>query len=244
MNELIIFLIRGIIENAYVVAVVGGIAAAVIVKIVVKSRRDKVFENNRAKILFIVFSNISLVDSYKQSIYNYWQDQKVDKKSGSIIILPLETFKEIFRYRQLLLDCIDTLTLYKDSPYLSFDEYLVVQQYAWSALSHFYVISNVENAIGINNKSLKFHRYYAKLIILRFKKSTPEKFIKDWNVEFEKAGGIKFVNRPLLEPGDIMSGHHDFRNELSHYDAKYAKMMKLLDEIKDNTDNLKKDTGE
>lgn len=213
-------------------AMLAGIGAGLIVKFVISTNSEKIFNNNRKKTLHFLFSKISLIDSYKQTIYNYWQNQEYYKNSNSMIVLESETYKEIIRYRGLILDCIKEITLYKKSPYLAFDDYLVIQQYAWSAYSHFHEISNLENGIGIDNKTLEYHRYYAKLIIEKFKKLTPKYFKEDWTSEFDKQGGSQFIKQPEIQPGDIVGTHHNFQNEILNYDAQFGTMMKLLREIK------------
>jgi len=222
-----------IITNNYFIAIMAGGAAGLLVKFLTKTSSEKIFQYNRKKTLLILFSKISYIDSYKQTIYKYWESQEYYKNSNSIIVLESETYKEIMRFRESILDCINEITLYKKSPYLMFDDYLIIQQYAWSAYSHFHEISNLENGIGIENKTLEYHRYYAKLIIERFKKSTPKYFKKQWTSEFDKQGGSQFIMQPEIQPGDIIGLHHNGQNEILNYDAQFSAMMKELREIKE-----------
>lgn len=234
MTEKYIFdSINLIITNQYFIAIIGGGFAGLLVKIFTKARSEKVFQFNHKKTLLFLFSKISYIDSYKQTIYKYWENHEHYKNSNSMIVLESETYKEIMRFRELILDCINEITLYKKSPYLMYDDYLVIQQYAWSAYSHFHEISNLENGIGIDNKSLEYHRYYAKLIIERFKKLTPKNFKKKWTFEFDKEGGSKFIIQPEIQPGDLVGAHHNFQNQILNYDAQYSSIMKLLRKIKE-----------
>lgn len=233
-------LLQVLIYDTYLVALIGGTVAGLLVKFLTVSRSEKVFQYNRKKTLNFLFSKISYIDSYKQTIYKYWENHEYYKNSNSMIVLETETYKEIMRFRELIFNSIKEITLYKKSPYLMIDDYLVMQQYAFSAYTHIHEIGNLDNGIGINNKELEFHRYYAKLIIEKFKKSTPNSFRKQWNIEFNKVGGIQFIVEPQIEPGDIITAHYNLQNELLNYDAQYSSIMKLLREIKEilkNKDN-------
>jgi hypothetical protein len=137
----------------------------------------------------------------------------------------------------LILDEIKAITLHKNSPHVILSEYLLLLQYALSAYNHLHNISNLENGMEIDKKSLEYHRYYAKEIIETFTHFVPEYFVKNWDVKFKKMSGSQFIIKPSITAGDIITAHHNFRNEALYFDAQYSSIMEFFRNIKDSSIN-------
>ena len=42
---------------------------------------------------------------------------------------------------------------------------------------------------------------------------------------------MQSITEPTIEVGDVIDAHHNFQNETLHFDAKYNKMIGLLNDI-------------
>lgn len=215
-----------------------GISSTVIVayffKYVWKSKQEIIFEKNAEKAIQLLFSHLSYVDSYKSTIFQYLEKQQnYDINNTSHLTLPEWDYKEVLRFRELILDEVKNLSqLQKYSTYLTLEQYLATLQYSTSIYSFIIPIRNEEFGISIDKKSLEFHIYHAKEIIELFEKSTPKYFKENWEPEFKKMGGINLIKTPKTEPGDIIGPHHNLRNELLYYDYAFSEIMKEIIEIK------------
>ena len=172
-----------------------------------------------------------------------WESHEYYKNSNTMMVFDPHVYKEILRFRELILDEIKALTLHKNSPYVILSEYLLLLQYALSAYEHLHEIDNLENGLGINKKSLEYHRYYAKEIINSLGNFVPDCFVKKWDAEFKKIGGSQFVVKPPIELGDRIIAHHNLRNEALYFDAQHSKIMELLEKIKDSNANNNSDSS-
>ena len=222
-----------------------GIASTIVVaflfKYVWKPKHELVFEENAVQTIDLLFYHLSFVDSYKTSIFNYLEKQEnFDINSTTHLILPECYYKEIFRFRRLILDEIKILSkIQRYSAYITLRQYLAIQRYATSVYSFIIPISNEEFGISINKKSLEFHRYYAKEIIELFNKFVPTRFKDNWEREFQNAGGFALITKPQPEPGDIIGPHHNLHNELLYYDSTFVTIMEEIAEIKKTLKDLK-----
>ena len=216
-----------------VLSIIAGMISGLVVSILMKTKADKIFDKNAKIVYGDLFSHIEDIDIQKEQMFKLWQPC-VRNEGSTEIVLESHTYREIRRLRSLILKEIEDMSLYRNSPYVSLSEYLLLQQYALSAYAHLTEISNVENEAGVNEKSLEHHMFYAKEIIENLpKRAVPKRFVRKWNQEFQRRGGIQTVRRPLMEPGDPFGSYHNFNNEVRYFDAQYASIMKVLNDIKD-----------
>ena len=148
------------------------------------------------------------------------------------MIFDSSTYDEICRFKNRMFDEIEAISLYRNSPYVLLSNYILVQQYALSAYDHIHKISNLENGMGVYEKSLEYHRYYAKEIVEKISDYVPDWFVNKWNIEFQKVGGMQDITKPSIELGDIVGSYYNFNNRVLYFDAQYASVMKALEEIK------------
>lgn len=96
--------------------------------------------------------------------------------------------------------------------------------------------SNIKFHISFILKELEFARYYAKLIMELIDKKYLINFNNHWQESFNFVGGISKIHRPVLEPGDIVSVHHNFRDELFYIDTQHSDIMMRLQKIDRDVD--------
>ena len=208
-----------------------GILSGLIVRVSTKSKYETNFQKNTKAVYNEIFACISRVDSYKQRIYEMLESGDSYKNSKTLKIFNLLVYKEIQHFRNLILNEVKQITFYKNSPYVLLSEYLLLLQYCWSAYDYLYKIRDKNNVMGLTEKSLRYHIFYAKEITTTFKNAVPEDFSDKWELEFEKLGGLTRITKPLIKPGDIITSHYNFQNELMYSDAQYSSIMELLREI-------------
>ena len=205
-----------------------------------KPRPENIFEENLKSTAKIIFQQLSIIDSYKLSIFNYLEgDKSFDMMKCSWHTFPESIFDEMLRLRSWIAGQANLLAnIPKTGTYITIDQYLTVQQYAASAYSFLDTISNMEHTISINKKTLEFHRYYAARIIHLFGKSVPKNFRNAWDLEFAKVGGIGFVTKPTIEPGDTISPDYNLHNSLLLYDRTNSEIQGRLENIQKTLDCL------
>ncbi len=216
-----------------VLSIVAGVISGLVVTVLMKTRADKIFDKNAKIVYGDLFSHIDRIDAYKENMFRLWQPRLRNNGSAKIVLEP-HIYREIRQLRSLILKEVEYMSLYRNSPYVSLSEYLLLQQYALSAYSHLTEISNVEDEASVNEKSLEHHMFYAKEIIENLpKRVVPKHFVYKWDQEFQRRGGIQAVRRPLMEPGDSFGSYHNFNNEVRYFDAQYVSIIKALNDIKD-----------
>ena len=222
------------------IAVGSTVVIAVLFRYVWKPQPEKIFEENLESTIKIIFQHLSLVDSYKESIFNYLD---TDETSDMLKYFPHKfskyTYDEIFRRHELISDQIKILSnILKLLGYIRLEQYLAILQYAASAYSFLYKISNEEYTIGVHVKTLEWHRYYAAHIIRLFGSKVPKNFKGKWNLEFAKIGGIDFISKPSISPGDVIGPEYNLHNSLLFYDPQNSNIMNKLNGITESLDNL------
>jgi len=223
------------------IGILSTVVVAYLFKFVWKPNQELLFEKNVKHTTRLLFSHLGYIDSYKNTIFGFLEEQKdFDINNTTHLILPEFTYKELFRFRELILDEIKYLSqVQKFSAYVTLEQYLAIQQYATSI--HFFIhpISNEKYGIFIFRKSLEYHRYYAKQIIDLFGKSVPDNFYDKWKKEFVNVGGIHLIKKPKAEPGDIAGPYYNLNNELLYFDSTFSTIMEELAEIKKTLADLK-----
>ena len=223
-----------------IIAVGSTVVIAVLFRYVWKPQPEKIFEENLESTIKIIFQHLSLVDSYKESIFNYLEtDKTLDITKDFPHKFNKYAYNEIFRFRKLIFDQIEILSnISKLLGYIRLEQYLAILQYAVSAQSFLYKILNEEYTIGVNIKTLELHRYYAAHIIRLFGSKVPKNFKDKWDLEFAKIGGINSINRPLLAPGDVIGPEYNLHNLLLFYDPQNSNIMDKLNDINESLNNL------
>ena len=216
---------------ALIISVVGGVVSGVIVSIIRKTKADQIFDRNVKIVYEGLFSHIQKVDNYKKHAFDLWESHPEYKNSTSMVFSSF-AYDEICEFRNLMFKEIEAISLYRNSPYILLSDYILIQQYALSAYAHIHEVSDLKNGMIVYEKSLEYHRYYAKEIIEKIPDHVPHQFADKWNAEFQKIGGIQAVVEPSIEPGDLIGPYHNFSNQVLYFDAQHASMMKVLEEIK------------
>ena len=176
---------------------------------------EKIFEENLQSTSKIIFYHLSLIDSYKLTIYEYLEDIKVFNMEQPFFIVSKPNFDELLRFQSLIREEAKSLPqISKLGGYITLNQYLAVLQYAASAHSFLYTINSLENAIGVNKKAFVWHRYYAAQVIRLFDKTVPKDFRDEWHIEFAKVGGIDRITKPIMEPGDMVGPEYNLHNSL------------------------------
>ena len=216
-----------------IISIAVGVISSGLIRIFSRSRHEKNFKKNAKTTYDSLFYHVSRIDAYKENIYNIWESYELDENGAGIKILPAPIYQEVQNLRNLIFNEIGAMTFHKNSPYVLISEYLLLMQYCLSAHSHLYEITNRDNAMSMNEKSLKYHMFYAKEIINTFKDRVTKDFTCKWDLEFEKQGGREHVVRPIVELGDIIYPHYNLQNEAMYFDLQHTSIMELLREIKD-----------
>ena len=227
------------VDTVFISILVGfasGLASSFIVRRTTTSRYETTFTKNAKTAYKNLFTNVLRIDSYKQQIYEKWERQGFYEETSAKCFKPFD-YNDIQHYKKLILNRIEEIYFYRNSPYILLSEYLLLLRYCWSAYTYLYEIDNLDNGMGANEKALEYHMFYAKEIITTFNDFVPEDFANKWRREFEKYGGPAHIVEPRLEQGDAFGPHHDFDNNIVKFDPHYNSIMKLLLEIKDKNNN-------
>lgn len=213
-------------------SIVGGVISGVIVSVLRKTKADKVFDKNAKVVYSSLFSHILRIDSFKKNIFELWETHP-RYKAPTVIELNSSTYDAICQFRSFMFQEIESMSLYRNSPYILLSEYLLLQQYALSAYNHLHKVSNLETGMGIHEKSLEYHMYYAKEIIEKLPSyAVPKQFANKWNSEFQKRGGIQAIEKPSIDLGNTVDPHHNLNNQVLYFDAQHVSVMGVLNEIK------------
>lgn len=223
------------------VGIISTIIIAYLFKYQWKTKQERIYQKNVEQTTELIFYHLSYVDSYKRSIFGYLEKQRnFDINTTRSLTLPKYDYDEVFRFRDLILEEVKNISLMqKFSSYITLEQYITVQKYATSAVNFIIKISNRENEIIVEKKTLEYHRYYAKKIIELFGETTHPSFRKKWEDEFARIGGEHLVEEPKGEPGDVLGVHHNIHNELLFYDYTLSEIMNELAEIKKMIKDLK-----
>ena len=214
------------------IGIISGLISGLIVRYATISKYEKNFQKNTKTIYNEIFACISRIDYYKENMYDMLESGYSYKNSERRKNFQPHVYNSIKTLRNWITDEIEHMTFYKNSPYVLLSEYILLLQYCSSARDYSYEISNEDNVMGVDEKTRKYHIFYAKEIITMFKTKVPEDFINKWNPVFEKFGGPTRITKPSMELGEVHTSHHNIKNQLVHFDAKYSSIMKQLHEIK------------
>ena len=200
---------------------------------------EKIFEKNLQSVSKIIFQHLSLIDSYKLTIFNFLErETSFDMTKRPFHIFSEFVFNELLRFQSLIREEAKLLTkISKFGGYITLNQYLAIQQYATSAYSFFHTISDMENAIGVNEKTLEWHKYYAAEVIRLFGKTAPKDFCDKWYLEFVREGGIDAITKPTIEPGDMIGPEYNLHNSLLFYDG-LIEIKNKLNQIQRSLDNM------
>lgn len=229
-----------------VIGITSTIAVAYLFKYRWQTKQESIFQRNVEQTTNLIFYHLSYADSYKGSIFKYLEKQEdFDINSARNLTLPKYDYDEVFRFRDLILDEFKNISLMqKFSSYITLEQYLTVQKYVTSAANFIVKISNRENQIIIQKKTLEYHRYHAKKIIELFGETTRPSFREKWEKEFASMGGEHLVKEPSGEPGDVLGVHYNIHNELLFYDYTFSEIMNELAKIKEMIRDLKESDDE
>lgn len=208
-----------------------GLASGFIVRLTTKSKYEIAFEKNVNTAYNNLFATIAKVDVHKQQIYDMWEPHESCKNFNVVKSLDPFVYSDIKYHKNIILKQIERITLYKNSSYVLLSEYLLLLRYCLSAYTSLHEDSGIDNGMGMDERSLEYHRFYAKEIITTFS-FVPETFANKWRPEFEKLGGPTYIVKPPLEPGDTPAVHL-FGDEIMDFDPHYRSIMEMLREIKD-----------
>jgi len=177
---------------------------------------------------------------------NYWKDriftifEEIDGfdpyKSHGIQLTEYQWNQIDYAKTQIINGLKNIENLRKISSTILLEEYIVIQKYMASLTSFVIYTSNIKFHISFILKELEFARYYAKLIMELIDKKYLINFNNHWQESFNSVGGISKIHRPKLEPGDIVSIHHNFREELFYIDAQHSEIMMRLQKIDRDVD--------
>lgn len=221
----------------YIGITVTVIIAAVIAflfKFVFKPKIEKVFEKNTKYVDDLFFNHISFIDSYKKSIFNHLEsNSEFDPNNGTMYRYTKPIYDEIFRYRELILNEIETIQNFKNlSGDMTLDNFMKVQRYTSTAYTFIEKVGNVDDGIFYNPRELERHRFYAKEIIESFGRPANEFYLR-WRSAFAQVGGIHNVKYRMHEPGDIVGLDVNISDELLLWDPQFSTLQKGTQKLKE-----------
>ena len=194
---------------------------------------ERHFEDNSKHIRTKILQELSRTNFWINSLVNEFEkidnfgpkgnfSYTVSKYHLDDIKYKKERIKEIWKRIQILHDSPNTIT---------FDEYLIIQKFVTAVHSIAGFISNNENGVYFDFKAFEFAKYYAKQIMLKIDDLVLNNFKSDWQSVFDREGGIDKIKEPKMEPGDVLSTHHNLHDELFYYDAKFSGIMEGFREV-------------
>lgn len=179
---------------------------------------------------------------------NYWKNsiftmlEKIDNfdhsKDGAYQLTENQWDQMDYAKKRIIGELENIENLRKISGTILLEEYIAIQKYMASLNSFIVYSGNMRYHITFVLKELEFARYYAKEIIELIDNKYLIDFNIHWQASFNTVGGISKIHKPELEPGDIVSIHHDFQDELFYIDTQYSKMMTKLLKIDRDMDLL------
>ncbi len=220
-------------------SIFGGVLGVYLVKHPFKAKIEKIFQKNTDFVDNILFSNISHIDSYKNTIFkNLETNSKFDPNKGTVYTYPKQIYDEIFRYRELILNRIEKIQSFKHLPGdITIDNLLKIQRYTATAYQFINKINNVDDGIFYNPRELERHKFYAKEIIIAFGKPA-NRFYHQWESEFNKIGGMHSVKYLPHEPGDTVGIDVNLDDELLLWDPQFSTLRKDVQELKQKINEL------
>ena len=126
-----------------IIAVGSTVIVAWLFKYKWKAQPEKIFEKNLKSTTKIIFQHLLLLDSYKQSIYDYLENKDLfDRTKPTFRTFPKPIFNDVFRFRSLIRTEIRSLNkISKLGGYITVSQYLAILQYAASAYSFLHTVS-------------------------------------------------------------------------------------------------------
>ncbi len=219
----------GIIVNLILAAVI-----AFLFKFVFRPKIEKVFEKNTKYVDDLFFKHISLIDSYKKSIFNHLEsNSEFDPNKGTMYRYTKPIYDEIFRYRGLIFNEIETIQNFKNLPGdMTLDHFMKVQRYTSTAYTFIEKVGNVDDGIFYLPRELERHRFYAKEIIESFGKPANDFYLR-WRSDFAQVGGIYNVKFRPHEPGDIAGLDVNVNDELLLWDPHFSALREDIQKLKE-----------
>lgn len=208
-----------------------------------KPKMEKSFEDNAKVIRGKMITHLNEVNYWMYRLFK--ELEKIENFNGSknsSYTITSGQFTEFQYNKEKINELWKKIQILHDSPNtITFNEYLIIQKFVTAIHSTVHFTSNKENHIFFDSKSLEFVWYYAKLIMLTIDDERLNKFKDDWQSDFNLVGGIDKIEKPKMEPGDILTIHHDLNDELFYYDAKYSGIMTRFREVMKEFGDMKKE---
>lgn len=202
------------VENVIIAIVTGipvGIGTGILVKIYAKSKQEKIYEQNRKRIInmllgqmVIPFAQISQIMSLftrkDQFVVNEWKSYQFTENE----------FAALEHYRKSIYEILNQFPRFHDcSTFVTAYEYLAIKKYVMSSL-FFGPIDG--SAVGLKNlawydhKILVEHALYAKEIMGYFLDyNLPYGFVDEWTRTLDGEGMLNpYYRKESRVPGDLV----------------------------------------
>lgn len=214
-------------------SIIGAFLGILLIKYPFKPKIEKDYEKNSKIIRKKMINHLNDVSYWMGRLFEQLEKiNGLDLSKNSSCDITSEQFDQIKYSKKRINELWKKIQiLHGSTSSIIFNEYMAIQKYVTAIHAIIQIDNSNQNYIFFDLKALEFVWYYAKIIVSIIDKKELGTFYTIWGNNFTLKGGIDKIERPKIEPGDVLTLHNDLNDELFYYDAKFSGIMEGFREV-------------